>query len=151
MRTSEASILRRALGLAEYWTAQGFHRIVIALLLAGFGAAAMAQEDGRQVFPGYMDFRGPYFAVQSDADMVASASLDGALGTPSPELTPMSHIVVGNVLGSTEAISELDGAGRLEVEGDLPIRRGRRGRTPPFVRAGLLGPRRETFGSSRRA
>jgi len=57
--------------------------VLIALTVAEGG---FAQEVGPQDFPGYMDFRGRYIAVLSDADMVASAYLDGNLGPRSPEL-----------------------------------------------------------------
>lgn len=39
-----------------------------------------------QAFPGYMAFQVRYLAVLSDADMVASAYLDGNLGPRSPEM-----------------------------------------------------------------
>ena len=61
---------------------------IATLAVAGvFGATdARAQQVAGQSFPGYMDFEGRYLAVLSDADMVASAYLDGDLGPRSAEL-----------------------------------------------------------------
>lgn len=64
------------------------------IFAAALGASpVIAQEANRpsptragQAFPGYMDFRGRYVAILSDADMVASAYLDWDLGPRSPEL-----------------------------------------------------------------
>jgi len=56
-------------------------------------ANASAQEVRPQNFPGYMDFKGRYLAVLSDADMVASAYLDGDLGPRSPALRDELAIV----------------------------------------------------------
>ncbi len=54
-----------------------------AFLLAS--SVAHAREEARpQAFPRYVDFQGRYLAVLSDADMVASAYMDGDLGPRAP-------------------------------------------------------------------
>lgn len=48
--------------------------------------SANAPAERGQRFPGYLDFGGRFLAVLSDADMVASAYMDGDLGPRSPGL-----------------------------------------------------------------
>lgn len=52
----------------------------LALMALALGTGASAQEPASQNFPAYMDFKGRYIAVLSDADIVASAYLDNNLG-----------------------------------------------------------------------
>jgi hypothetical protein len=60
------------------------HSTIGATAAALLAWSASAQESRPQAFPGYMDFKGRYLAVLSDADMVASAYLDDDLGPRSP-------------------------------------------------------------------
>ena len=56
-------------------------------------AIAQASNISAQIFPGYMDFQGRYLAVLSDADMVASAYMDGDLGPRTSEMRDELAIV----------------------------------------------------------
>ena len=56
-------------------------------------AIAQAPEIQAQAFPGYMDFQGRYLAVLSDADMVATAYMDGDLGPRTSDMRDELAIV----------------------------------------------------------
>ena len=60
-------------------TIAGCAALVFAATSIGCGPGARAQDTQPQPFPGYMNFQGRYLAVLSDADMVASAYLDGVI------------------------------------------------------------------------
>ena len=62
---------------------------------ANQASSAIAQTPGMQAqnFPGYMNFQGRYLAVLSDADMVASAYMDGALGPRTSDMQDELAIV----------------------------------------------------------
>ena len=70
----------------------GWTRTMAPAVLAGAVAAWLpaasgsAQETAPQAFPAYMEFQGRYLAVMSDADMVASAYMDGDLGPRSADM-----------------------------------------------------------------
>jgi DNA-binding beta-propeller fold protein YncE len=131
----------------------------VAMAIAAHAAMASAQESGLQAFPGYMNFQGRYLAVLSDADMVASAYLDGDLGPRSPELRdelaiiPLDNglpgnahrIPVSNAVTSWPSILALSRDGRFayvaETDRSPPTGARRREdlRPSPVVRALAIG------------
>ncbi len=56
-------------------------------------AGELASNAAAQTFPGDMNFQGRYLAVLSDADMVASAYVDGDLGPRTPNMRDELAIV----------------------------------------------------------
>ena len=98
---------------------------------------SQAQTVQPQNFPEYMDFQGRYLAILSDADMVASAYMNGDLGPRSPEmqdelsLIPLNNglpgephrIPVSNAATSWPSILALSEDGRFAyvAETDGPV------------------------------
>jgi DNA-binding beta-propeller fold protein YncE len=127
--------------------------------IAAFAALASAQESGGQAFPGYMNFQGRYLAVLSDADMVASAYLDGDLGPRSPELRDELAIIpldkglpraphripVSNAVTSWPSIMALSSDGRFAYVAETDrsplagVRRREDLRPSPVVRTVAIG------------
>jgi DNA-binding beta-propeller fold protein YncE len=123
-------------------------RIAAALLCAA-GIAQAQTPTAPQTFPGYMEFRGRLMAVLSDADMVASAYLDDALGPRAPGMgdrltlfrlgqgapQPLGSVEVSNAVTAWPSGLALsaDGGFAYVAETDRPPPAGatRRGELPP--------------------
>jgi DNA-binding beta-propeller fold protein YncE len=130
-----------------------------------FSTQASAKDAEPQKFPGYMDFKGRYMAVLSDADMVASAYLDNDLGPSSPLLRDELAIVplenglpgkpkrvpVSNAVTSWPSILALSRDGRFAyvAETDQPRQAGldRRDQLKPSSIVRVVAIAEDTAGS----